>query len=313
MKPEIFDPPHHRCCVALTKAIVVIAVWFVPLQFSFAQGGQNSDTERNFSLQEGRGVAVCEAYLELLNKTKFEVTPFCGRPTEGPVKGFEHLDGHFMKEEEIWPLFTKVWEFMRFGDQNHNERFFYPSAVSPQLNYWSTDATAREVIASFLYSGAMSVWVFSAPIDINNDGAPLNVVTWQGYGATGTGAKCGSYLSTTSWSDVYVSQRAFVLTADVKSIDENRTRVIFGAQPGTARPADSQAPGGTVKRGPNAFISLADSIGILKFDGRYYIETEDRPKSENADLPPVRVILREHGNARQICSLHPESVPKPME
>ena len=83
-------------------------MWLAPLQFSFAQEGSNSDTDRNFSLKEGRGVPVCEAYLELLNRTKFEVTPFCGRPSEGPVKGFEHLDGHSMKQEEIWPLFTKV-------------------------------------------------------------------------------------------------------------------------------------------------------------------------------------------------------------
>src|SRR4029077_18977234 len=120
---------YSRCKHVLTLArkIGVVAVSFIAIRHCLAQEGSGSEHDRNFSLLEGHGIPVCEAYLELLNKTKFEVTPFCGRPDEGPVKGFEHLDGHFMNVEEIMPLFTKVWEFVRFGDQTHAEKFFHPS------------------------------------------------------------------------------------------------------------------------------------------------------------------------------------------
>ena len=72
-------------------------------------------------------------------------------------------------------------------------------------------------------------------------------------------------------------------------------------------------PTGSVERGSKAFRPLADSIGIFKYEGRYYIETEDRPPFKDDDLPPVHVLLREHGSARQMCTLKPVSVPIPLD
>jgi len=179
MNREIFAPRRHDHRYTLARAAAVIALSLVPFQFSFSQEARDSDTEPNFSLQEGRGVPVCEAYLELLNKTKFEVTPFCGRPSEGPVKGFEHLDGHFMKEEEIWPLFTKVWEYMRFGDQNHSEKYYYPPTDNPPTAaHWSTEATSHASLALSLRHHWMNVWAYTTPIDINNDGTGLSIMCW---------------------------------------------------------------------------------------------------------------------------------------
>jgi hypothetical protein len=317
MRRHPYTDSRHNLYIAFAIAAVVIVMWLIPLRPSFAQGASSRDGERNFSLREGQGVAVCEAYLELLNRTKFKVTPFCGRPDEGPVKGFEHLDGHLMGVAEIWPLFTKVWEFMRFGDQSHVEKFYYPNAFSPELGYYGTDATSKDTLARGWTDGWLSVWAFATPIDINNDGGALNVITWQGYGATGTGSRCGSDYTRGQWNDSYVNQRAFVLTADGKAIDESRSRSIFGAPPGVARREDAQLPGGDVP--PQAFRPLADSIGILKYAGRYYIETQDRPepedaeRPEDAELPSVQVLLREHGKTTRVCSLHPQSAPVPVD
>jgi len=64
---------------------------------------------------------------------------------------------------------------------------------------------------------------------------------------------------------------------------------------------------------------LADSIGIFKYEGRYYIETQDRPEPEDAErpegaeLPSVQVLLREHGKTAPVCSLHLRSVPVPVD
>jgi hypothetical protein len=306
-----------RYCLTFAKVVAAIVMWLAPFELAFGQESSNLNADRNFSLLEGHGVPVCDAYLELLNKTKFTVTPFCGRPDEGPVKGFEHLDGHFMKAEEVSPLFTKVWEFMRFGDQNHTEKYFHPGSISPQTgkvspqnSYWSPDPSSPSDVVSELQQGLMYVWAFSIPLDVNNNGLPLNVITWQGYGATGSGARCGSDHAYIPWQDSYVGTRAFVLAPDKKSIDEKETRLIFGAAPDAGRPVDAQIPG-LVKPGQHPFRPLADSIGIFKFEGRYYIEIEDRPKLEDSELPPVHVLLREHDTTRQVCTLHPESVPVP--
>ena len=313
MLREISARSRRKHRFSLGWAAAFMAMWLVGGPSCFGQEGPNSDTDRNFSLQEGHGVPVCEAYLELLNKTKFEVTPFCGRPHEGLVKGFEHLDGHAMRQEEIWPLFTKVWEFMHFGDQNHKERFYYPNNVSPQLAYWSSDATSRDTIDLDLSNGWMYVWAFSPSIDINNDGAPLSIITWQGYGATEAAVRCGSDYASRSWDISYINQAAFVLSADGKSIDENKTRLIFGVSPDAKEPAVQQAPAGNSKSAAKAFKPLADSIGVFKYEGRYYIETEGRPAFKDDDLPPVHVLLREHGSARRVCTLKPVSVPMPMD
>ena len=290
----------------------MLVMGLIVLRPSFGAEDSSHASERNFSLQQGHGLPICEAYLELLNQTKFTVTPFCGRPEEGPVKGFEHLEGHYMSLEEISPLFTPVWEFMRFGDQHHVERFFYPT-IDPKVSHWSTNATDEGTIGQFLSFGWMYVWIYARPIDINNDGSALNVITWQGYGATGTGSQCGSDYSTGTWDDSYINQRAFVLTKDGKAIDEDQTRLIFGAPPGAVRRKDVQLPGPDLTAGPHAFRPLADSIRLFKYEGRYYIETEDRPENKDSDLPPVHVLLREHGSSRQVCTLRPESVPVPYD
>ena len=301
----------YRCFTFMTVATAIV-LWLVPIQPSFSEDAASPSQSQNFSMVDGKGVPVCEAYLELLNKTRFERTPFCGRPHEGPVKGFEHLEGHFMNLEEISLLFTKVWEFMRFGDQGRTEKFFYPNS-DPKLAYWSTDATSQHTLALGLKNGWLSVWSFSAPVDISNDGTPLNVIIWQGYGATGVGKMCGTDYAGSTWQLSYINQRAFVLTADRKSIDETQTRLVFGAPRGVPRSVDPQLPGGNVKPGPNAFRPLADSVGIFKFEGSYYIETEGRAEDKYGGPAPVRVLLREHGSTKQVCTLNPESVPIPQD
>lgn len=134
----------------------------------------------------------------------------------------------------------------RFGDQGRTEKFFYPNS-DPKLAYWSTDVTSQHSLALGLKNGWLSVWSFSAPVDINNDGTPLNVIIWQGYGATGVGKMCGTDYAGSTWQLSYINQRAFVLTADRKSIDETQTRLVFGAPRGVPRSVDPQLPGDAVR------------------------------------------------------------------
>jgi hypothetical protein len=156
--------------------------------------------------------------------------------------------------------------------------------------------------------------VFGARLVMSGTDFTIGMLSQELYGATGTGSRCGSDYSRRPWSDSYVHQRAFVLATDGKAIDVDQTRLIFGAPAGQKREfMFANVPGGSVPAGAEPFRPMADSIEVFKYEGRFYIETEDEPESKNARLPPVRVFLREHGVTRQVCALRPQSVPVPVD
>jgi hypothetical protein len=250
----------------------------------------------SFKLTQGNGVAVCEAYLGFLNRTRFTVNPFCGRPDSDPAHGFEYLQRRDLSANEILSLFNYVHAFMHFNDQYHAERTFHPNAQHMEKSYWSTDVSSESEINDLLGLHWIHVWTYSAPIDLNNDGMPFNVLIWHGYGADGNGAVCGTNYAHHPWDFSYTRQRAFILTADGKQIDEKRTRAIFGA-PAQLTPTHASARGSEER----PFHPLADSIGIFRFGGRYYIDTENIPKSPGGGT--VIVYLRENGRGQQVCTL----------
>ena len=274
---------------------------FAGTEESTSSAGPDS---KQFVLEKGKGTAVCDAYLSLLNATNFDRTPFCGRPDEGPVIGFTHLERHELSTDEIFTLFPRVYEFVRFDDQHHVERFFYPPT-----NSWVTSPTDKSGISQFEARRWMQVWTYDAPLDVENSNSPLRIAIWQGYGVTPNGTPCGaSDDGRHPWDFPYSDQLAFVLAPDGNSIDENKTREVFG------RTGSRGSPSGATRRSKRArrgFIPIADSIGLFEFDGRYYMEVEDKPLGQGSDLPPVRVLLRERGQTKEICSVLPKNVPSP--
>jgi hypothetical protein len=269
--------------------------------------------DKQFKIITGHGVAVCEAYLDLLNQTPLERTPFCGRPENGPAP-FVPLERHELGVDDILPLFNYVYEFMRFDDQHHVEKFFYPQPDTSK-SYWSTDATTRWDLGEALGFHWVHVWTYGTPIDIANDDMPVRLLIWQGYGAARSGASCGVDYASGPWDGTYTEQRAFVLSADGKTIDEAQTRAIFGM----AGTGASKGHAGTQPRvntrglppGAKPFKPLADSIGIFGYGGRYYIQSENKPASRGAAPPAVEVFLREHGQSNKVCSFGPQAVPIP--
>lgn len=269
---------------------------------------------------QARDLGVCAAYRQLLNQTKFEVTPFCGRPDAGSVPGFTRLKRDYWGVDQIWPVFLHVYEFMRFDNQFHVEMTPSGNPASPftMRPLQTADVITKDLMAMDLRLKWMRVWSYEEPIDIGNDGSPLNVLIWQGYGASGIsdgGGVCGSDYADHSWDFPYVNRRAFIVNADGKTLDERLTREIFGA------PEESSAsrslrhpkyiPG--IAYDANPFRPLADTIGIFEYRGKYYIETENRPKTKNAPLPPVVVYLREHGHTTKLCSIQLKNEPVPTD
>ncbi len=322
-------PPIHRLSTALgyTKRRAKLAatcfhpmrhlvIAFLLLPFaSLAREPSIPVSPAPFILTEGRGLPVCDAYLEVLNRMPLERTPFCGRPDNGPNPDFVPLKRHDLSAEEIMSLFTYVWEFMRFDDPRHEERYAHPQ-LDPSKSFWSANPTDLDTIEKFLRFGWLNVWSYSAPIDIENDGNPIPLVIWQGYGATSKGADCGTAYPHV-WTDSYIEQRAFVLSTDGKTIDEGRTRAIFGAPANGAPKSDFSisppvhTPGLPI--GATPFHEIGDSIGIFGYRAKYYFQTENMPISRTARPSPVKVFLRQNGQTNEVCAFRPESVPIPPQ
>jgi hypothetical protein len=294
--------------------IIVLTASMIPVS-SWAQAEADNEGQKQFSLLQGRGVPVCDAYLQLLNQAHFDVTPFCGRPDGAGEPGFMPLKREYWGPDQILPIFTHVYEFMLFDNQFHVQRWFAPNPANPNKPLVTTSPVTREDIADDVRLNWISVWSYEHPIDIENDGSPRNLLIWQGYGAAGGGHPCGSDYADHPWTVSYVYQRAFIINADGKTIDERLTRAIFGV-PEESSPARSlrrpkYIPG--VAYDANPFRSLAQSIGIFGYRGRYYIETENMPKTKDGPLPPVVVYLREHNHTAKVCAFRPENVPMPVD
>jgi hypothetical protein len=201
---------------------------------------------------------------------------------------------------------------MLFDDQLPVLTFFRRNPDDPNRPIKTADPETRHGIAEAVSRKWMIVWGFRKPIDIANGGSPLNVLMWQGHGASG-GTTCGVDIASHPWTSEYVEQRAFIINSDGKGIDEGLTRLIFGAPEessparSTRRPSTSPA----LSVGTNGFRPLAESIGIFGYRGRYYIETENKPKTKDGPLPPVIVYLRQHNHTAKVCAFRPDNVPGP--
>src|SRR3984885_498858 len=251
-----------------------------------------------FELVKGHGVAVCEAYLRVLNKARYEAPPFCGRPDPDSEPGFERLEPRYLTASEIYPLFNHVHAFMYFGDQDHVEHIYHAN-IDSHLGYWDTTVDTEKEIADELKLNYLRVWTYRSPVDIDNDGHADRVLFWQGYGVADAFGSCGVSVSPgRRWGDGDIPQRAFILSDEPLAIDEKRTRAIFGDSSGSSRNAIQSAV--IAKRNP--FSPLAGSIGIFKYGGLFYMDIEDVPALEKAP-EHLNVLLRDHARTTKVCEL----------
>src|ERR1700728_2490693 len=77
-----------------------------------AQLAKNDHTERyRFQLAEGRGIPVCDAYLQRLNETEYWGPPYCGRPEDSRVPGFSRLHRVYLTGAETAQLYPHLQSF----------------------------------------------------------------------------------------------------------------------------------------------------------------------------------------------------------
>jgi len=111
-----------------------------------------------FRLTKGKGVPVCEAYLQRLNTSGFDFShrPYCGRPEDDSVPGFTKLIRVPLKPAEINRLYKLAYNFE-----------FPPG----QFEKDGPIRTGKVNVTAEVGHG-LEAWGYDPPVDVFNDGVP---------------------------------------------------------------------------------------------------------------------------------------------
>lgn len=83
-----------------------------------------------------------------------------------------------------------------------------PSAViqisGPLFKWWyqmgPLDGGNADATPETIKLGGIVAWRYEPPLDINNDGKPINLIVWRGYGLSGAAGRCGEPFIRYTWS-----------------------------------------------------------------------------------------------------------------
>jgi hypothetical protein len=233
------------------------------------------------ALKKGRGIPVCEAYLQRLNQTQYELPPYCGRPENDSVPGFESLTRIWVPTAEINRLLVDANKFVY--DEPANFDLDKPFPLSVRLTSYG----------------------FRPNIIIENDGIPKNVVLWNLDNREEP--ECNS-----TYGPVPYPRRSFqvalILSSDGSAIDRARTNAVF-SQPakGPAMPGQANQH---LKNG--GYSRMGNTYGVFEYRGVFYFDTffDNGPNAlqhivnaKSADIIENRLgvfVSREHHTA-EIC------------
>lgn len=205
--------------------------------------GSNLPSIRFLStLKKGKGNPVCEAYLQRLNQTNFDLPPYCGRPENTLVPGFSRLNRVWVPIEEINRLLFDTVNFIDSQPPNSSlGRIPFQAGEHP------------------------TAYGYGSPISIENDGTPQNVILWN------LDNRDNPDCNTTSGPIPYYHrsfQVPIILSGD-GTLDKERTQAVFG-QPQSGSPL----PGRAAQHVPNdGYAHLGNTYGIFEYRGMYYFDT----------------------------------------
>lgn len=249
----------------------------------------------HFKLTRGQGVAVCEAYLQRLDQTKYSEPPYCGRPENDEVAGFARLQRVLLTPREVTALYWQIDAFWQHGK----------SVSLVQLDPTQMAAVSRAVTTKDIL-----VWRYEPPVNIENNGMPANVIVWRGGPVSSVGKPCGyEYLLNDDRASAgYVqSQLAFVLSPDSAHVDHDKTKAIFGHPTGGHSVPE---PTPYLDTGPG-YKALGNSMSVFQYQGKIYFDTFFEGdgwadfEGKRANLKTLRnhlgVFLREKSATKQIC------------
>jgi hypothetical protein len=249
-----------------------------------------------FALTRGSGVEVCEANLRRLRATIFESPPDCGFPESEQIKGFSRLNRVPLTREQIRSLHVPIYAFTRFGHQTPKDRAEFPLGIESQ-----GDPSG--------YEEYWKAWKYVPPLSIENNKRTEDIVVWQDPAAALDGYRCGEVVRqgpAQTLIRVEREQLAYVIRGDGKTIDETRTRELFGNRWGGKFVMGDAS---SVVLDPG-FAPLANDLGFFEYNGLIYMEGffsptygdfEGKRRSDESLRSALGVFLREKGRTRQVC------------
>jgi len=242
------------------------------------------------ALVEGRGVPVCEAYLQRLNQTLFYEPPFCGIPDNDQIPGFVRLHAKPLTAAELNRLAVAIVNI-----QGHPPSNFVQKADALALAAGATATNkvyldTRGIVPAVPKSANIAVLRYDPQVDVDNDGVPDNVVMFSGF----TWQKCG--LPTPNFPDgASEVPEPLVLAADNTGLDVARTKALFGA-PWLAEGINM----GNAGRIPGYF-PIGYSITLFKYRDTYYFDAFMGEVGNSTDSRSLQVFRRTKERLEQIC------------
>src|SRR5271166_87204 len=247
-------------------------------------------------LTKGVGVPVCEAYLQRLNKSPFDVMhrPYCDRPEDDSVPGFSKLARVPLQPSEVNKLYKLAYNF-KFPPRQYE-------------NDGEKDIRAGRVDVTKNVGTGLLSWRYDPPVDIFNDGVPANILMWRGVELGAWGASCGVEVSE-SGQGPRSAQMPIVFKAGDNEVDERATKLLI-AHP--IQQYDSAIRTGNLYSSGIGFRPVARAIGIFKYHDLYYMDgffdiwgdAQNERRGRPALANTMAVFLHRDGVSRQICEYH---------
>jgi hypothetical protein len=237
-----------------------------------------------FKMVKGRGLPVCEAYLQRLNQTEFPNLPACGRPENIDVPGFSWLN-------RVW---ISTVEFNRLSDSI----VFFLNNHTPSKNEGHRD-----------YKGPIASFRYDPPVDIDNDGRPDNVLIFNDDNPNESA--CGAFThgnDRSRWG-----QDAVILNAGGSQIDAARTTTVFGRSESAIKSTGLPTYGHNLPDHRRDFRPIGTFVSIFKYRDKAYFDTFydslglgnfQGERATNTDprlIDTLAVLLSEHGQTREMC------------
>lgn len=245
--------------------------------------GIESDKDSAFKLIRGKGVPVCEAYLQRINDSTYSRSPYCGFPEDTRVPGFDRLDRAWLSWDDIRSIKNNVNEFVASG------------IISSRPNKTSINSRHRP-----------AAYRFTNVIDVDNDGQPDKILMWSFENRDAP--TCGQYFGANPEIDKH-GAIGIILTSDGKQIDVEQTKRIFGSKLGGIYMLTGDPPRRVFQA---RYTPIGFGYNIFKYRGLYYYSTyldgfydfDDALSRAQKDEDTLGVFIRKDGSTTKVCEFH---------
>lgn len=285
------------------KLILAILGLIFCFSLFVSEGGAEEETRRirtepgyhTFILTKGKGVDVCEAYLKRLNKTWFDRLPFCDRPENTDVPGFEKLNRVALTPEEIYPIYYRITDYIYTGDQYIHDK----QSAAGKTDVLRPENKEREIffIKQAMEWQRLGAYRYDPPIDFDNDQKPDNLLVWKQ-----SGFSCGSIHEEYGLFPELGRIIVFILGPGSLFVDEKNTKTLIGHPIGGYPEPDG-------KGFYEGFRPVGDSMGIFRYKEITYFDTFfdtwgdfEGKRGEDPNIWRILgVFKREKGQTKQVC------------